>query len=112
MSDYRTFLSDNLRRLRLACGYSQSNVAKALDMTRSNYSYYESGKTTPTLESLYKLSKIFGVTMEQIIVPEARLYPDIDFMRPEQLFSKEPQTIGELTSDEKDLIARLRSEKP
>ena len=36
-----------LRKLRLKAGYSQKNVADLLNVSRSTYTYYETGKTSP-----------------------------------------------------------------
>lgn len=112
MSDYRTFLRNNLRRLRLACGYTQGTVAEALGVARSTYSYYELGTTSPDFETLKKLARIYGVSFEQLTEPEEQ--PDIE---PRQQRIKhhpatDPRTIGDLTEEEKVLIARLRSGEP
>lgn len=109
MSDYRIFLRNNLRRLRLACGFTQSNIAAVLGISRPTYSYYEIGKTTPDMETLAKLANIYGVSFEQLTMPEEQ--PDVGphKMRAYHHPSERPQTIGDLTEEEKVLIARLRS---
>lgn len=40
---------------------SQQQVANILNIDRSTYTYYETGKTTPSASMLLKLSKIFNV---------------------------------------------------
>ena len=37
MLDFRLYLRTNLRSLRLACGYTQRDVAAALGVVRSTY---------------------------------------------------------------------------
>lgn len=108
MSEYRNFLRTNLRNLRLACGYTQDTVAAALGVGRSTYSYYELGKTTPDLESIAKLANMYGVSLEQLMMPEEK--PDItpSRLRIRHHPAADPQTIGDLTEEEKVLIARLR----
>lgn len=40
---------------------SQQQVANSLNIDRSTYTYYETGKTTPSAATLLKLAKIFNV---------------------------------------------------
>lgn len=40
---------------------SQQQVANSLNIDRSTYTYYETGKTTPSASTLLKLAKIFNV---------------------------------------------------
>lgn len=109
MSEYREFLRANLRRLRLACGYTQDTVAAALGVARPTYSYYESGKTSPDMETITKLARMYGVSLEQLVLPEET--PDVQpgGLRVKHHPAADPQTIGDLTEEEKVLIARLRS---
>ena len=48
-----------LALLRTAHGMSQEQVARVLNVSRSTYSYYESGKSAPSLESLRLLIRLF-----------------------------------------------------
>ncbi|MBR3289751.1 MAG: helix-turn-helix transcriptional regulator [Clostridia bacterium] len=48
-----------LALLRTAHGMSQEQVAKVLNVSRSTYSYYESGKSAPSLDSLRLLIRLF-----------------------------------------------------
>ena len=50
-----------LKRYRENCGLTQLQVAKALNVDRSTYTYYETGTTTPSAQVIIKLSKIFNV---------------------------------------------------
>ena len=111
MSDYKNFLSENLRKLRLACGYTQDDVATVLGLSRPAYTYYETGKTCPDLEAITKLAKMFGVTLDQLIIKEEQPLVEHTSDRVRCRPSTDPQTIGELTNEEKQLIAWLRSVK-
>ena len=113
MSDYRIFLRNNIRKYRLACGYTQQNVAAVLGLSRSAYTYYETGTTTPDIESITRLARMFGVTLDQLVSPEEQ--PDLDpgRLRVKHRPKPDPLRIGDLTEEEKVLIARLRSgDKP
>lgn len=63
----KSILAANLCLLRSDCGFSQDQIAQKLRINRSTYSYYEIGKTQPSLENLTVLSRIFGVTVDELI---------------------------------------------
>lgn len=50
-----------LKYYRSECKLTQQDVADLLGLERSSYTYYETGKTTPDIETLIRLSKIFHV---------------------------------------------------
>ena len=60
-------LKDRLKEHRERCGYSQQQVADVLNVHRSTYSYYESGKTEPSLENICILARIFGVSLDTLL---------------------------------------------
>ncbi len=53
--------SEKLRSLREMHGLSQQQVADALQVHRSTYSYYKLGTSQPSFSTLIKLAKIFKV---------------------------------------------------
>lgn len=65
-------LSQTLKKLRENCGYTQQQVADALNLERSTYTYYETGKTTPDINTIVKLAKIFNVSFIDIFEQEER----------------------------------------
>ena len=56
-----TSLGKILKRYRESCGLTQQQVANALNVDRSTYTYYETGNTTPSVPVIIKLSKIYNV---------------------------------------------------
>lgn len=52
------YLADNLRTVRMALGFSQQEMANMLEIDRSAYSYYESGKSGI---SVYRFKKILDI---------------------------------------------------
>ncbi len=70
MSDYRQDFSKMLRQARTARGLTQQEVAEALHMTRSTYTYYESGRTLPDILTMRTLSLLFAVPPEIFFHPE------------------------------------------
>ena len=104
------FLADRLRQARLQAGYSQQNIADALNVNRATYTYYETGKTTPDPVTLGRIARICGAPIgfffeEEPVAP--LLLTDRERC-PKKPFP-DPSKIGELASDEKKLIALLRA---
>ncbi|WP_195985511.1 helix-turn-helix transcriptional regulator [Clostridium sp. D33t1_170424_F3] len=60
-------LKDVLRKLRLHYRYYQRELAEYLEIDRSTYAYYESGKATPPLDTLLQLSDLYGVTLDFLV---------------------------------------------
>lgn len=56
-----------LREIRKQKGYSQLKVAMDLAISREALSYYESGKRSPDIDMLVKLSDYFNVSVDYLI---------------------------------------------
>ncbi|MCR5484415.1 MAG: helix-turn-helix domain-containing protein [Clostridiales bacterium] len=67
MEDRFQQLANNLRKLRKSTPYSQQNVAEFLGVTRSTYTYYESGRVVPSIRVIASLSRLYRVKVEEII---------------------------------------------
>ncbi len=104
-----------LRKIRLHAGYSQREVATILRMNRATYTYYELGRTAPDPETLNRISKIFGVPMEAFFTggdSSLKLEdPGVARKRPNTIKRLDPQRIGDLTTEEKLIIAFLRDKE-
>lgn len=59
-----------LKKLRENCGFTQQQVADTLNIDRSTYAYYETGKTTPDINTIIKLAKIYNVSYAEIFEDE------------------------------------------
>ena len=64
-------ISDKIRELREQAGYSQSQLAKKLDVTRSSVNAWEMGLSTPTTQYIVALAKLFHVSADYILGTEA-----------------------------------------
>ena len=94
---------NRLKTFRTLNGLTQGEVAEALNLDRSTYTYYEKGRV-PNLDTLNKLSKIFNVSVAELIgerddgaldvikIASRELHVESIFLRP----------------DEKQLILNLR----
>ncbi len=56
-----------LRKLRESKKLTQADVASALEIERSTYTKYESGKSKPDSEMLIKISDFFGVSVDYLL---------------------------------------------
>lgn len=66
-------LADSLKRIRRKYKMTQEDIALFLGVSRSGYTYYETGKTTPSIETLKKLAAIYDTTIDEIVgVPEKK----------------------------------------
>lgn len=61
-------LKERLRYLRNLHGFTQKQVADALNIERSTYTYYETGKTHPDLNAIVKIARIYNVTLDYLLV--------------------------------------------
>jgi Predicted transcriptional regulators len=106
----KNYLARTLRNLRVSAGYTQQNVADILNLNRSTYTYYETGKTMPDIHTLKTLSKILNVSINVFLEEEnnSPFAADSGRRRPKKTVHENPQKIGELSSKEKALIALLR----
>lgn len=95
-------LRKNMRLLRMNAGLGQCTVSQVLHISRSTYSYYETGTTIPSPITLYRLSQFYGVPAEVFFTPNAvpDLYPNIRRVRShlESQAIKDPTNIFESKS--------------
>jgi Predicted transcriptional regulators len=107
-----TILSKKLRKFRENSGYTQQQVADALNIDRSTYSYYELGKTTPDIHTLIALAKIFNITITDLLEESAETARVKDPSAEKRFGRKNDSFIYELSKDEKQLIIYYRLLKP
>lgn len=62
-----TKISKCIKKLRIEKNLTQEAVANQLFVTRQTVSSWESGRTEPDIETLCKLSELFGVEVEELI---------------------------------------------
>lgn len=67
-SDKSIMLGSNLKRMRTLKNLSQQQVADMLQINRSTYAKYETNKSNPPLNVIYKLTKIFNCDFNTIFI--------------------------------------------
>ena len=60
-------LGESLKKIRKQYKMTQEDVAKFLGVSRSGYTYYETGKTVPSIETLRKLAMMYDTTIDNIV---------------------------------------------
>lgn len=63
-------MKNRIEEIRKARGINQEELAKALCVSRQTISSLESGRYNPSIELAYKLSKYFGMTIEEVFIFE------------------------------------------
>ncbi|MDD2362193.1 MAG: helix-turn-helix transcriptional regulator [Oscillospiraceae bacterium] len=61
---------DRLRKLRKQLDMTQEQIAKKLNIVRSTYAYYETGKTFPDFDTVVRLAHLFNVTTDYLLDAE------------------------------------------
>ena len=69
-------LTESLKAIRKQYKMTQEDIAKLLGISRSGYTYYETGKTTPSVEVLQKLSAIYNTSIDIIVGNPTRVTAD------------------------------------
>ena len=63
-------MKNRIDEIRKARGVNQEELAKALGVSRQTISSLENGRYNPSVELAYKLSKYFGMTIEEVFIFE------------------------------------------
>ena len=100
-------LGELLKRYRTNCLLTQQQVADDLNINRTTYTYYETGKTEPSIETLHKLVQIFNITYEDIL-------PDVEenYVKDSFISSRANQAIYNLSKDEQQILIARRALSP
>ena len=103
MSNNKRSIAENLRRCREACALSHQQVANALNINRTTYTKYESGKSEPNLTTLVKLAAIYNVSPMELL-------PVLDDAEKQELADRAgaDSPIYQLAKDERGLVAMYR----
>ena len=60
-------ISMNLKRLRKEHQYTQENVAEKINVSRQSIAKWENGESTPDIDTLIKLSKLYNVSLDNLV---------------------------------------------
>ncbi len=68
--DMRRLVGRNARRIRLARGLTQEQLAERSGFTQYYISSLELGRRNPTIVSLYELAQALGASHVELVTPE------------------------------------------
>ena len=66
-------IGKNLKYFRKKNGLKQAEIRSRLGVTRSTWSNYENGITTPAIEDLINFSRFFGITLDELVLQDLSL---------------------------------------
>jgi len=105
-------LNTKLREFRELCDLSQQQVAEQLNIDRSTYSYYESGRTEPSIDNLKRLARMFGVSMLDLLEISEPSRSVVNDSASSDEYQRLDETVGakvgDLTRQEQRLIMSFR----
>lgn len=101
-------LTDNLRMLRKSFNLTQQEVADILGIDRSTYTFYEVGKTKPTIDNLKKLCDVYNVSLGFLCGFEKNC-PEMKLSNNEGRYSNNLEGLGEISKSEKFILMAFRS---
>ena len=78
-------ISIQIKKLRLASGLTQVNLAKQLGVTKQCVSNWENDNIQPSIDMLIKLSEFFKVSSDYILGLEKRKVIDVSKLTDEQI---------------------------
>lgn len=55
---------------RKKAGMTQSDVARKLGITESSVCQWETGATHPSTKRLFEIAKLYGCTVDELLVPD------------------------------------------
>ena len=92
-------INEKLKYYRAKNNFTQTQVSAALGIDRSTYSYYELGKTIPSINMLSNIAKLFNVAIFDLL----------DTEKGSGYYSGErPLSSATLDREEKDLLLLFR----
>ena len=63
-----TVVGDNIRKYRKEAGLTQVDLARRLGIIQANITRWETGRITPSIETLQKLSKLLNVSVDNFLL--------------------------------------------
>jgi putative transcriptional regulator len=63
-------MENRIQELRQAKGWTQSDLARELDVSRQTVNALERGRYDPSLPLAFTISRLFGQPIEEIFTPE------------------------------------------
>lgn len=102
-------INEKLRYYRAKNNFTQTQVSAALGIDRSTYSYYELGKTIPSINMLSNIAKLFNVAIFDLLDTEKGSdHLSSTTYNPGYYSGERPLSSATLDREEKDLLLLFR----
>ena len=69
---YNWRMNNRIKVLRAGHNWSQSDLARRLDVSRQSVNAIETGRYDPSLPLAFRIAELFGLTIEEVFVPPSR----------------------------------------
>lgn len=84
MEDQNICLGRNLKRFRQLYGISQSELGDKLGLTRETIYRYENDSQNPPLQTLIRISKLFGMSLDCLVGVDDRDFIEVTHLSDKQ----------------------------
>lgn len=102
-------INEKLKYYRAKNNFTQTQVSAALGIDRSTYSYYELGKTIPSINMLSNIAKLFNVAIFDLLGTEKGSdHLSSTTYNPGYYSGERPLSSATLDREEKDLLLLFR----
>ena len=102
-------INEKLKYYRAKNNFTQTQVSAALGIDRSTYSYYELGKTIPSINMLSNIAKLFNVAIFDLLDTEKGSdHLSSTTYKPGYYSGERPLSSATLDREEKDLLLLFR----
>lgn len=102
-------INEKLKYYRAKNNFTQTQVSAALGIDRSTYSYYELGKTIPSINMLSNIAKLFNVAIFDLLDTEKGSdHLSLTTYNPGYYSGERPLSSATLDREEKDLLLLFR----
>jgi len=97
-------LAVNVRRLRKEKGISQTKLAELIGSHPNHITRLETGKYTPSLENVIKLSEVFAVSLDELVYGTNGTHGEIRIE--DQVFAEKIKLLNSLDEEERNVIIK------
>lgn len=73
-----TYVTNNMRSLRVRCGFSQEEIAKILNVSRTTYCDYEVNPQKVKVSTFKKLANVYGCKLVDFFMENNATVSDIN----------------------------------
>lgn len=73
-------IGSKLKEARMKAGFTQEQIAEALDVSRQTISNWENGRTYPDIVSVVKMSDLYHISLDRLLKEEKTMSSYLDYL--------------------------------